>query len=252
MVARKYNFTKMHAFGNDFAIFDFRNENSDVIFNENQIIILTDRNFGIGCDQLLVLYKSTEPDNDKGTNVMLRVYNQDGTEAQNCGNGVRCVVGYISKNSTKPLVRVQVGGRWAIGRADQKTLFAKVNMGTPIVNGNIVEIGNKHRIEIVDNFDNIDKKPDPNYNVHYVQIRARDEVFMRTIERGSGETLCCGSGTCAVVAYCISQNLTDRKVRVISRGSDIMDAAAEVSWEEGKPMMLGGNYSFVYTGEVEI
>ena len=76
---------------------------------------------------------------------------------------------------------------------------------------------------------------------------------MRTIERGSGETLSCGSGTCAVAAYCITNNLVDKNVKVVSRGSDIMDTAAEVSWDgAGKSMLLGGNYSFVFSGEIEI
>jgi diaminopimelate epimerase len=76
---------------------------------------------------------------------------------------------------------------------------------------------------------------------------------MRTIERGVGETMSCGSGTCAVAGYCIKNNLTDKVMKVTSRGSDIMDTSAEISWDgEGKPMLLGGNYSFVFTGEIEI
>ena len=219
---RKYQFTKMHAYGNDFCVFDFRNEEPNFEFDENQIIILTDRNFGIGCDQLLTIHKCVKPDDEKGTNVMIKIYNQDGSKAMNCGN-------------------------------DRNSMFAKVNMGIPTVNGNIVEIVNKHKIEIVDNFDNITTTSDPEYNLHYVQVRSRGEVYMRTIERGSGETLCCGSGSCAVVAYCIANNLTDKNVKVVSRGSDIMDSAGEVSWDgAGKPILLGGHYNFVYTGEIEI
>ena len=250
---RKYQFTKMHAYGNDFCVFDFRNEEPNFEFDENQIIILTDRNFGIGCDQLLTIHKCVKPDDEKGTNVMIKIYNQDGSKAMNCGNGIRCIVGYIARESTKPLVRVQVGNKLMLGKPDRNSMFAKVNMGIPTVNGNIVEIGNKHKIEIVDNFDNITTTSDPEYNLHYVQVRSRGEVYMRTIERGSGETLCCGSGSCAVVAYCIANNLTDKNVKVVSRGSDIMDSAGEVSWDgAGKPILLGGHYNFVYTGEIEI
>lgn len=252
-MADKYKFTKMHAFGNDFAIFDFRAEHVDFQFSRAQTIIITDRNFGIGCDQLITIGKSAKPDDEKGTNVAIRIFNQDGTEAMNCGNGIRCVIGYVARESQKPLVRVQVGGKMMLGKPDRASLFAKVNMGIPVVNGDTVEIGNKHKVSIVDNFDNMPKQSDPEYNLHYVQVRSRKELFMRTIERGSGETLSCGSGTCAVAAYCIANNLVEKNVKVISRGSDIMDTAAEVSWDGvGKPILLGGNYNFVYSGEIEI
>ena len=252
-MADVYKFTKMYAFGNDFAIFDFRNEHIDKVFTQSELIIITDRNYGIGCDQLITIHKSDKPDDEKGTNVKIRVFNQDGSEAQNCGNGIRCVIGYIAKESQKPLVRVQIGNRIMLGKPDRQTKFAKVNMGVPVVNGDIVEIGNKHKIIVVENFDNIDRKPDKELNKHYVQVRSRTEVFMRSIERGTGETLSCGTGTCAVSAYCIQNNLTDKNMKVISRGSDIMDTAAEVTWDgAGKPMLLGGSYNFAFTGEIEI
>ena len=252
-MAEKYKFTKMHAFGNDFAIFDFRTEHVDTQFSTAQLIIMTDRNFGIGCDQLITLHKSGKPDDEKGSNVAIRVFNQDGTEAQNCGNGIRCVIGYIARESQKPLVRVQIGNKMMLGKPDRVSMFAKVNMGIPVVNGDVVELGNKHKIAIVENFDNMAKKADEEYNLHYIQVRSRGEVFMRTIERGSGETLSCGSGTCAVAAYCIKNSLTDKNVKIVSRGSDIMDTAAEVSWDgDGKAILLGGNYNFVFSGEIEI
>ena len=251
-MAEKFAFIKMQAFGNDFAIFDFRNEHTDYEFTESRIIITTDRNFGIGCDQLITIHKSTRPDDEKGANVLIRVFNPDGTEAKNCGNGIRCVVGYIARENTKPLVRVQIGDKIMLGKPDRQSMYAKVNMGVPVVNGDIVELLNKHKIQVVENYDNLPSEVDAEYNLHFIQVRSRTEIYMRTIERGTGETLSCGSGTCAVAAYCISNNLVDKKVRVVSRGSDIMDTAAEVTWDgEGKPMLLGGNYSFVYTGEIE-
>jgi len=248
-----YKFTKMHAFGNDFAIFDFRIEHTTMQFSKPQIIILTDRNFGIGCDQLIIINKSSKPDDEKGINVAIQVYNKDGSYAENCGNGIRCVVGYISRETRKPLVRVQIGNKMIIGKADKNSQFAKVNMGVPVIHNDIVEIGNKHKVVIVKDFSEMVDRIDPEYNVHYVQLRSRNNVFMRTIERGSGETLSCGSGTCAVAVYCISNNLVDKNVKIFSRGSDIMDTAAEVSWDgEGKPILLGGNYNFVFTGEIDI
>ena len=248
-----YKFTKMHAFGNDFAIFDFRSENSDFLFSKAQIIIMTDRNFGIGCDQLIIINKYPKPDDEKGVNVSVRVFNQDGSEAQNCGNGIRCVVGYIARETQKPLVRVQIGKKMILGKPDRQSLCAKVNMGIPVINDNIVEIGNKHKIIIVENFENMSNKQDSEYNLHYVQIRSRDEVFMRTIERGSGETLSCGSGSCAVAAYCIANNLVDKNVKIVSRGSDIMDKFAKVDWAGiGKPILLTGKYDFVFSGIIRI
>ncbi len=249
----EYKFTKMHAFGNDFAIFDFREENENLLFSKAQLIIMADRNFGIGCDQIIIINKSFKADDEKGVNVSIRIFNQDGSEAENCGNGIRCVVGYVARENQKPLVRVQVGKKIIPGKPNRSALSATVNMGVPVVNGNIVEIGNKHKIMIVENFDNIEKKTDPEYNLHYVKILSRNEVFMRTIERGSGETLSCGSGSCAVAAYCITNNLVDQKVKIISRGSDIMNKFAEINWAGvGKPMLLTGNYSFVYSGVIKI
>lgn len=250
--SNKLKFTKMHAFGNDFVIFDFR-ITPEKQFTESDLILTCDRNFGIGCDQLITIHKSATPDDEKGTNVMIKVYNNDGSVAENCGNGIRCVAGFVAKENTKPLVRVQLGNKITLVKVDRENEFAKANMGTPIINGDIVDLGNKHKIIIVDNFDNMDFTPNPDYNVHYVQVRSRTEVFMRTIERGVGETMSCGSGTCAVAGYCIKNNLTDKVMKVTSRGSDIMDTSAEISWDgEGKPMLLGGNYSFVFTGEIEI
>gem|GEM_PF-1901474 len=247
-----FKFTKMQAFGNDFAIFDFRNEHIDTEFTRNDLIILTDRNFGIGCDQLITIHKCQRPDDEKGVNVAIRIFNFDGTEAMNCGNGIRCVIGYIARETNKPLVRVQVGNKLMLGKPDRNTKYAKVNMGIPTIDGDMVELGNLHKIVVVDNFDNIDRMPNNEYNVQYVQVRSRTEVFMRSIERGSGETLSCGSGTCAVACYCIANNLVDKNVKVFSRGSDIMDTSAEVSWDgDGKPVLLGGNYTFVFTGEIE-
>ncbi len=252
-MAKTYKFTKMYAYGNDFAIFDFRNEAKEDQFTASQLIILTDRNFGIGCDKLLTIHKCVKPDDEKGTNVKIRIYNQDGTEAHNCGNGVRCVIGYIARESQKPLVRVQVGNKLMLGKPDRKALFAKVNMGIPVVNGDVVELGDKHKIQVVSDFNDIEKKANGEYNLQYVQVRSRGEIFMRSVEKGVGETLSCGDGACAAVAYCMSNNLVDKQVKVISRGSDIMDTAMEVSWDgAGKPILLGGHYNFMYTGEVEM
>ena len=247
-----YKFTKMQAFGNDFAIFDFRNQPNDK-FTRSEVIILTDKNYGIGCDQLIVIRKSSKPDDEKGVNVAIEVYNGDGTEALNCGNGVRCIVGYIARETEKPIIRVQIGDRTMVGKADKSKEYAKVNMGIPNISEDIVEIGNKHRVVKVDNFGNIDTQPDNEYNIQYFQVRTKKEVFMRSIEIGTGETLSCGSGTCAVAAYCIKNGITTSPMKIISRGSDIVDSYAEVAWEgEGKPMLLAGKYSFVFTGEVSI
>ena len=251
-MADKLAFTKMQAFGNDFVIFDFR-KTQPHNFTKSELIVITDRNFGIGCDQLITMHPCSKPDDEKGTNVMIKVYNGDGSEALNCGNGVRCIVGYISRETVKPIVRVQIGNKMMVGKADKNKDFAKVNMGIPVVNDNIVEIGNKHKITVVQNFEGMELKPDDEFNMHYIQVRSKNEVYMRSVEKGTGETLSCGSGTCAVAAYCITKGLTVSPMRVMSRGSDIMDTVAEVAWEgPGKQMLLAGNYSFVFNGEVEV
>lgn len=247
-----YKFTKMQAFGNDFAIFDFRNKpNAD--FTRSDVIILTDKNYGIGCDQLIIIRKSNKPDDEKGVNVRIDVYNGDGTQALNCGNGVRCVIGYIANETDKPIVRVQIGDRVMTGKADKNKGYAKVNMGVPTIDDDMVEIGNLHKVVKVNNFGDLDLQPSDEYNIQYFQVRSNKEVFMRSIEKGTGETLSCGSGTCAVAAYCIKNGITTSPMKIVSRGSDIVDSFAEVAWEgEGKPMLLAGRYSFVFTGEIKI
>jgi diaminopimelate epimerase len=245
------NFTKMHSFGNDFIIFDFRNQ--DRILKEDEIIYLADRNYGIGCDQIIALYKATLPDDEKSTNILVRIYNQDGTQASQCGNGVRCIAGYIARETNKIIVRVSIDtGPTVLAKPDKNTFFAKVNMGIPIVENDTVKIGNNHKIIIVKDFNNIDKTPNISYNVSYVRVDSKEQIFIRTVEMGVGETLSCGSAACAASAYCISNNLTNKVVKVMTRGSDIMDSMAEISWEgPGKPMLQGGGYTFVFTGAVD-
>ena len=253
MAEEKFAFTKMQAFGNDFAIFDFRNEHTDKQLSINDLIILTDRNYGIGCDQFITIHKAQQPDDEKGTNVSIKVYNQDGMESNYCANGVRCVVGYIAKENQKPIVRVQIGNKILLGKPDRQAMFAKINVGIPVVNGDIVDLGTQHKINIVENFDNINKLPDEQYDIHYVQIRSRNEIFVRSIVKGAGELLSSGDGSCACAAYCITNNLTEKNMKVTNRGSDIMDTSEDITWDgAGKPMLFGGNYAFVFTGEIEL
>jgi diaminopimelate epimerase len=249
----KIPFIKMHAFGNDFAIFDCRKENQDLLLSSNDVIILADRNFGIGCDQVIVIYESATPSDEKSLCVMTRIYNTDGSEAQQCGNGMRCIAAYVLENEKQNLIKIQIGDKTVIAKYERDKKIVKVNMGIPVVMGEMVDIGNKHKVIVVDNFDNIDKTINNEFNINYVKINSKTEIFVRTIERGVGETLSCGSGVCASVAYCITQNLTEKIVKVITRGSDIMSSSLEVAWEgSGKPMLQAGSFTNVFEGEIEI
>lgn len=248
----------MHAFGNDFVVFDFRTENTDKVFTANEVIYIADRNFGIGADQVISIYKSDTPDDEKYANVNVRVHNVDGSEASQCGNGMRCISGFVVKDNPKPLVRVNIlttagNGMTMVAAPNLERNSSKVKMGIPVFEGDVVNMGNKHKIIIVENFDSMNMKPDGEFNISYVQVKSRTEIFMRTVERGVGETMSCGSASCAAVAHCIKNNLTDREVSVMTRGSDIMDSVATISWKEDTtPILMDGTFTTVFTGEIPL
>jgi len=184
-------FIKMQAQGNDFVVLDGRNAplpEPDEAFVRR----ITERRYGIGCDQLLVVL----PDDD--TDGALRIFNNDGSEAENCGNGLRCVGWLLMRDAGADSCRIRLHDR--IVRAERTAHGARVHMGPVRIVEQAgahvdVELGNPHRVffEATEDFPR-------DRNIEIVSGRAGDHVWIDIIERGAGRTLACGSGACATAA----------------------------------------------------
>ena len=265
------NFTKMHGLGNDFVVMN--NLDGDVCLSVEEIRQLSDRRFGIGFDQLLMIETATSKEAD----FRYVIFNADGSEVSQCGNGARCFALYIQKKSLSyknPLTVETNSGLLVLNINNDDTV--KVDMGTPNfeptkiplnliqvspeynVEGFMVgslSIGNPHAILIQDEIANIDDIaykiqsselfPD-GVNVGFMKVLSKSEIQLRVVERGVGETLACGSGACAAVIHGVSQGLLDSIVIVHLNGGD-----ATVEFD-GERVYLTGPGKFVYEGSVNL
>jgi diaminopimelate epimerase len=264
-------FLKYSGLGNDFVIVD--NRKLSYSFSSRQIQLISDRKFGVGCDQFILLEKS-----DKG-DVRMRTFNADGSEAEICGNAARCVASMIIKEKNKREIKLQTNNRLVYCKCINDELFS-VNMGKPctiwheipilreldIDNVNLDEFGLDEAIfesasvinagnpqcilflknknpEYLENFNirEIGKMvegcslfPD-RVNVTFIQVLSRDKVNIKIWERGAGETLASGSGSCAVQASCYRKGLTNSKVEIKSKGGSLF---IEIN-ESGEVIMTG-------------
>jgi diaminopimelate epimerase len=277
----RLRFTKMHGQGNDFVMIDGIRQ--PFTLARNQISFLADRHFGIGCDQLLVVEKPTRADVD----FRYRIFNADGGEVEQCGNGARCFARFVREEglSDKAEIRVETLSGVIVPRIEANG-DVTVNMGAPRfmpeeiplkmdhksanavygieVAGKVraisaLSMGNPHAVQVVENVDSapvttegplIENSPlFPNrVNAGYMQIVARDHIRLRVWERGAGETLACGSGACAAVVAGIRLGKLGPSVRVSTRGGDLT-----ISWQgDGAPVMLSGAATTVYRGEIDL
>jgi len=255
-------FTKMQGTGNDFIVVDQR----DKQFNLSKSLIrkLSDRYFGIGFDQLLIIEKSDSHDAD----FKYRIFNSDGGEVEQCGNGARCFYKYIknyglSGNST---IKVETLSGIILLSEDSKGLV-KVDMGLPDIRTTInrhgvnydhVLIGNPHAvINLADN--NIPKK---NYqdiaidiqstwkdgiNIGFMSIIDKNSIQLKVFERGSGFTMACGSGACAAAAVAISKNKLETPITVNMDGGVV-----QIDWDMKNTMALSGSAEISFEGEVNL
>jgi diaminopimelate epimerase len=277
----RLRFTKMHGQGNDFIMIDGIRQ--PITLTKNQISFLADRHFGIGCDQLLVVEKPTRADAD----LRYRIFNADGGEVEQCGNGARCFARFVREEglTDKAEIRVETLSGVIVPRIEING-DVTVNMGAPrfmpediplkvndksanavyglevagkVRNISALSMGNPHAVQIVENIDSapvttegplIENSPFfPNrVNAGYMQIVARDHIRLRVWERGAGETLACGTGACAAVVAGICLGKLAPAVRVSTRGGDLT-----ISWQgDGAPVMLSGAAKTVYRGEIDI
>ena len=277
----KIQFTKMHGLGNDYIYIDaIKNKDLKEIFTRYSlgalVRYLSDRHFGIGGDGVIFLDSSTVAD------FKMRIFNSDGTEAEMCGNGIRSFAKYIYDNSLAKGEILKIETLAGIKEIKREKYFTGinneeideyvVNMGQPKVWGKTeleildnkietinISIGNPHAVIFVENVDNIQiDKIGPiieNYkyfpqktNVEFVQILDKNLIKVRVWERGSGETLACGTGSCAAVIAGVTNNLTKRKVKVLLQGGEL-----EIDWnEQDNNVYMKGIATKVFDGTIEI
>lgn len=248
-------FTKMHGLGNDFVVIDAINQNVDI--SKYQMSLLSHRYLGIGFDQLLLIGPSTDAD------FSCRIYNADGSEAEQCGNGMRCVARFIAQENLSDKYHLTIETKAGIIPIEIKDYDnIRVTMGVPnfIQNSGAeftaLSIGNPHAILKVNAIEDvhvieIGQKISRHQvfpqgaNVGFVEIVNRDEIRLRTFERGVGETYACGSNACAAAAAGIQNRWLNNKVRV-----ELVFGHLLIEWDGGQsPIVMTGPASYVYNGE---
>jgi diaminopimelate epimerase len=262
-------FSKMQGAGNDFVVLDCTR--APFALTREQVRRLADRHLGVGCDQLLVVEPARDPANDFG----YRIFNADGGEVEQCGNGARCFVIFVrAKGLTqKKEIRVETPTGVIVPRLEDDGEVS-VDMGVPVresplvqpleVNGTRVELailsmGNPHAVQLVADVDSapvtvqgplIEHHPrfPGRVNAGYMQVLERRALKLRVWERGAGETLSCGSGACAAAVAGIARGLLDSPVRVQTRGG-----ALTIAWAGGdNPVCMKGPAQAVFEGSLEL
>jgi diaminopimelate epimerase len=272
-------FTKMHGCGNDFVVLDLLTQHFQL--KDRHVRKLADRHFGIGCDQVLVVEAPTRHDVD----FRYRIFNADGSEVEQCGNGARCFARYVrdKRLTGKERIRVEtLGGiiELQITRNKQVT----VDMGAPRLEPEqipllaparalvyplqvgdqefeigAVSMGNPHAVLLVDDVRTapvatlgpaIEIHPafPQRVNAGFMQVLSAGEINLRVFERGAGETLACGTGACAAVVSGQLRGLLDRQVQVNLPGGSLT-----IEWQgEGQPVMMTGPATTVYEGQIQL
>ena len=268
-------FTKMHGLGNDYIYIDITDkQKNDIKENELPKIarFLSNRHFGIGGDGIILIEKSEIAD------FKMRIFNSDGTEAEMCGNGIRCFAKYIYENGLTKRENLKIETLAGIKEIklikNDKNKIEKieVNMGIPKIEEKIrlkilnkefeitnISMGNPHAVIFVDDVEKVDlekygpvienNKYFPNRtNVEFVEILDKNLVKMRVWERGAKETYACGTGACAVVVAGYINNLNKRKVKVLLKGGEL-----EINWKEKtNEIYMTGIATEVFKGKIAI
>ena len=272
-------FSKMHGLGNDFVVVDGVTQN--VFFTSETIQRLSDRHRGIGFDQLLLV----EPPYDPELDFHYRIFNADGSEVSQCGNGARCFARFVTlkglTNKKDISVSTQKGNMVLTVKGDNQI---RVNMGEPIwepakipftankfeknyilrtdiqtVLCGAVSMGNPHCVVQVDDIktanveqlgpllESHERFPE-RVNAGFMQVINKDHINLRVYERGAGETQACGSGACAAVAVGIMQGLLNKRVQVDLPGGSLI-----IEWDGvGHPLYMTGEATHVYDGFITL
>lgn len=279
-------FTKMHGCGNDYIYIDGAREKIPAEQKPEIVKRLSDRHFGIGGDGVIFINPSEQADFE------MEMYNMDGTRAEMCGNGIRCVAKYVYDKGLTDQTQISVISAGKIKYLDLqvengKVSMVKVNMGEPVLKAceipvlaeneqgeviadpievegktyqmTCVSMGNPHAVVFVDDvqnfpleqigpkFENHERFP-KRVNAEFVKVLDQETVEMRVWERGTGETLACGTGACATVVACILNGLTKDTVTV-----KLLGGTLQVQWDKAENRVyMTGPATTVFEGEVEI
>ncbi|WP_455197345.1 diaminopimelate epimerase [Kaarinaea lacus] len=272
-------FTKMQGIGNDFVVIDAINQNVDL--SRTQLRFLADRHFGIGCDQILLV----ESPASQHTDFRYRIFNSDGGEVQQCGNGARCFVQFVHEKGLTSKNCIQVDTLAGIIEIErQANGDVTVNMGqpdftpqalplqvpeaadhylvniedTPVKFG-AVSMGNPHAVISVDNVDNAPVETwgsvleshalfPERVNVGFMQVVDRGRIRLRVYERGVGETLACGTGACAAVVMGIKWGMLNKRVTVELSGGNLL-----IEWDGNQsPVLMTGPAQTVFDGQINL
>ncbi|HZM34350.1 MAG TPA: diaminopimelate epimerase [Burkholderiales bacterium] len=263
----KVAFTKMEGAGNDFVVIDATAK--EFSLSAAQIRRVADRHLGVGCDQLLVVERPRGRDAD----FRYRIFNADGGEVEQCGNGARCFVKFVHARglTAKREIRVETLGGTILPRLEDDGEVA-VDMGKPVLSGEellevegekiglaLVSMGNPHAVQVVADVaaapvttqgPRIERHArfPQGVNAGYVQVIDRHRIALRVWERGAGETLACGTGACAAVVSGIARGLLQSPVHVDTRGG-----ALTISWAGGdNAVWMKGPARAVFEGTMEL
>ena len=269
----------MHGQGNDFVVLD--GVRQVIALSPEAARRLADRHLGIGCDQVLLVDKAREAGND----FRYRIFNADGGEVEQCGNGARCFARFVLDEglTASREIRVETASGVIVPRIEDSGQVT-VDMGPPRfepreipflaegpkptyelrvagfpVEVSVLSMGNPHAVQLVEDVERapvtmqgplIERHPSfpQRVNAGYMQVLSRGRVKLRVWERGAGETLACGTGACAAVVAGIGRGLLDPEVRVTTRGGELL-----IRWSGNqRPVMMTGDAVRVFDGEIEL
>lgn len=263
-------FRKMHGIGNDFVVLDARARAIEL--TADQARRLADRRFGVGCDEILTIRPARN-----GGDVFMAVHNADGSVVESCGNGSRCVAELLMRETGKPRIVLETlagpviaeraaGNQVAVDMGPARTDWREIPLAEPrdtlhlgITEGPLadpvgVNMGNPHAVFFVDKVDVIDLATlgpklerhalfPERANIEIVEVRSPAQLRMRVWERGSGITLACGTGACAVAVAAVRRGLTQRKVTIALDGGDLT-----LEWRPDNHVIMTGPSAEVFTG----
>lgn len=288
-MSRRLIFKKMQGIGNDFVLIDSQENpglftNNLLNLNSNELAAIASRHYGIGCDQILIVTKTS----NESADFDYLIYNQDGSTAGYCGNGARCVIRYLAdKYHINPPITLNTNGRLSTGYfAANKQIT--INMGRPnfdpkasgyekdvneyndysyligsqVINFGIVSMGNPHAIINLSHIDGLASNEQlikiaqsiqnsglfaNGVNINFFVVISPEELQMRTYERGVGFTLACGSGACAAASFAIAQSLCSTNVCISMPGGIL-----NIHWDKVNEIEMTGDAAYVFDGTISL
>ncbi len=267
----KKPFIKMHGLGNDFVVLDSTKNQYNI--NKASIQLISNRRFGVGCDQVIEMRHSNKED------IYIKIYNADGTEAEACGNAARCIAGLLFASSPKKEVSIETVAGVLKAESEENGLI-KVDMGKPkffwkdiplsmninkinfeeltLKNGLAINIGNPHIVFFVKDLDAVDiNRIGPliennslfpeKVNVEICQLKNRKKIKVLVWERGAGNTLACGSGACAALVAAYKNSLSEPQAEIVLDGGSL-----NITWNIGSDehVIMSGPIAVSFLGDL--